>query len=238
MQLYFHRKTCSKWAPHRWTSTFFYSPAKWSLAGRFLLPPEPNMLSSESIIHTADTSSTSTPANYSATVCCHRAPHVASHANCMRANVNGLVYCWVPPPLPPPTRPQVKTSFNSGLSDRVDKGVFRVSLWLRELQKAADRWREIKNRTIFSVAFRDPPLESIDIKSWLWSALTEVDKQHTQGNLCSVIFKTIPYALFPSVHEKHTVAVFISSCAASSLAGEIHTRCWVFLNLMWRSASV
>lgn len=100
---------------------FFYSPAKWSLAGRFLLPPEPNMLSSESIIYKPDTSSASTPANYSATVCCHRAPQAAAHANCMRANVNGLVYCWGLPP------PQVKTSFNSGLSDRVNKGVFRVS---------------------------------------------------------------------------------------------------------------
>lgn len=94
---WFHRKTWSKSTPHRWTSTFFYSAAKWSLAGRFLLPPEPNMLSSESIIHKPDTSSTSTPANYSATVCCHRAPHAASHANCVRSNVNGLVYCCSPP---------------------------------------------------------------------------------------------------------------------------------------------
>lgn len=119
-------------------------------------PSRANMLSSESIIHKPDTSSASTPANYSATVCCcRRAPYAASHANCMRANINWLVYCWVPP-APAPSQ----NFFQLRPFKRVGNGVFRVSgrsLWLHELQKAADRWREIKNRAVVSVAFRDPP---------------------------------------------------------------------------------
>lgn len=63
----------------------FYFTAGWIFAVQFFLPPEPMMLSSESIMHKPDTSSASTLASLQIIqqVCRHHTPHMVSYGNYM-----------------------------------------------------------------------------------------------------------------------------------------------------------